>query len=109
MIDEQGNIKLIDFAMAEKLQSESEEIEAKEAKNISYLAPEIIRRDSGFTIASDWWAVGVIMFQLVLGYKPFKDKHSIAKDKVEFPNRDRKPHSDSFKDLIKQLLDKNPR
>ena len=49
------------------------------------------------------------MFQLVLGYKPFKDKHSIAKDKVEFPNRDRKPHSDSFKDLIKQLLDKNPR
>ena len=48
-----------------------------------YLAPEVIRRDSGFTIASDWWAVGVIMFQLVLGYKPFLDKNSITKkDKV---------------------------
>ena len=83
MIDEQGNIKLIDFAMAEKLQSESEEIEVKGAKNMLYLAPEVIRRDSGFTIASDWWAVGVIMFQLVLGYKPFLDKNSITKkDKV---------------------------
>ena len=56
---------------------------------------------------SDWWAVGVIAYELVFGVRPFKDSHSIEKD-IVFPNAARIPHQDSFKDLIRQLLNKSP-
>lgn len=43
----------------------------------NYLAPEVIDR-KGFKRQSDVWAIGVIAFVLVHGYKPFEDEDEQA-------------------------------
>jgi len=35
-----------------------------------YIAPEVFLRE-GYTEACDWWSVGVIMFEMMVGYPPF--------------------------------------
>ena len=76
------------------------ESEVKDVKNKLYLAPEIYKKASGFTMATDWWAVGVIIYELVLGYKPFRYNRDIEKEEVKFPSTIRIPNSDNFQDLV---------
>ncbi|VDO88478.1 unnamed protein product [Schistosoma margrebowiei] len=35
-----------------------------------YLAPEIIQ-SKGYTKAVDWWATGVLIYEMVAGHPPF--------------------------------------
>eukprot|EP01101_Sappina_pedata_P001094 TRINITY_DN11203_c0_g1_i1.p1 TRINITY_DN11203_c0_g1~~TRINITY_DN11203_c0_g1_i1.p1 ORF type:complete len:544 (-),score=200.87 TRINITY_DN11203_c0_g1_i1:52-1662(-) len=35
-----------------------------------YIAPEVFRQE-GYNNACDWWSVGVIMFEMLVGYPPF--------------------------------------
>ena len=35
-----------------------------------YIAPEIFSK-GGYTESVDWWSVGVIMFEMLVGYPPF--------------------------------------
>lgn len=37
-----------------------------------YLAPEIIK-SKGHTKAADWWAFGILIFEMLAGYPPFYD------------------------------------
>ena len=37
-----------------------------------YLAPEIIM-STGHNIGVDWWALGVLLFEMLAGYPPFYD------------------------------------
>jgi serine/threonine protein kinase len=38
----------------------------------NYIAPEILSR-RGYTKLCDWWSVGVIFFEMIIGYPPFRD------------------------------------
>ena len=43
-----------------------------------YLAPEIIR-GVGHSWAADWWSVGAILFEMMVGYPPFfSDEPSVT-------------------------------
>lgn len=70
-----------------------------------YLAPEIIQ-DKGYTKAVDWWALGVIFYEMMVGFPPFFDKETlniykkILKGVVFFPSS----VSGQAKDLIRRLL-----
>jgi serine/threonine kinase 38 len=35
-----------------------------------YIAPEVFKRN-GYTKTCDWWSLGVIMFEMLIGYPPF--------------------------------------
>lgn len=56
------------------------------------MAPEIIN-SSGHDLNVDWWAIGIIIYELVIGCTPFQnDDETILKTKiknglVEFPDR----------------------
>ena len=70
-----------------------------------YLAPEIIQ-SKGHGKAVDWWALGILIFEMLAGYPPFYDENpfgiyqKILKGAIDFPR-----HMDPLaKDLVKKLL-----
>lgn len=75
-----------------------------------YIAPEVIR-GNGHTTSVDWWALGILLYEMLFGYSPFNCANTnetfsnILKEPVSFQGRNEL--SKSCKDLIKKLLIKN--
>ncbi|RCH78118.1 hypothetical protein CU098_005923 [Rhizopus stolonifer] len=66
MLDSQGHIKLIDFGFAKIVHDMTSTL----CGTPDYLAPEIIKA-RGYTKAVDWWALGVLIYEMLVGYAPF--------------------------------------
>lgn len=70
-----------------------------------YLAPEIIL-SKGYNKSVDWWALGVLIYEMAAGYPPFfadqpiQIYEKIVQGKVKHPQN----FSLDLKDLIKNLL-----
>lgn len=70
-----------------------------------YLAPEIIL-SKGHGKAVDWWALGILIYEMLVGYPPFFDASTfkiyekILAGRIEFPRF----IDANAKDLIKKLL-----
>ena len=52
---------------------------------IDYIAPEVFTKD-GYTETVDWWSLGTIMFEMLMGYPPFtgRDTNMTWKQVIEF-------------------------
>lgn len=64
-----GYIKLIEFDVATIIPTEGKTYSVKGTPH--YMAPEMIYQYSGYSFYVDFWALGVLLFQLVCGYLPF--------------------------------------
>nr|CDS27742.1 cAMP dependent protein kinase catalytic subunit [Hymenolepis microstoma] len=70
-----------------------------------YMAPEIIM-NKGYGHAVDWWAFGVLLYEMTAGFPPFmhqeqmKTFEHIISGKLKFTNQ----FSSDLKDLIKNLI-----
>lgn len=112
MLDAQGYIKLIDFGIAKKMIDGSTRTFTV-IGTPHYMAPEIIKRTTGYGTMVDVWALGVILFEFVVGYLPFAegmDKPNqicgaVLNGKVEFP---RSYTDETGKSLILAMLAKEP-
>lgn len=70
---------------------------------------------SGYDKSVDWWAVGILMYEMLIGVTPFFNRNQnvllqkIQTSKVVFPDRKRYKidFSDDFKDLVNKLLTKD--
>ncbi|CAH01878.1 serine/threonine-protein kinase [Kluyveromyces lactis] len=75
-----------------------------------YIAPEVIR-GNGHTAAVDWWTLGILIYEMLFGFTPFKGDNTnqtfsnILKNEVVIPNNNET--SRACKDLIRKLLIKN--
>ncbi|XP_029785444.1 cAMP-dependent protein kinase catalytic subunit PRKX isoform X2 [Suricata suricatta] len=101
LLDRDGHIKLTDFGFAKKLVDKTWTL----CGTPEYLAPEVIQ-SKGHGRAVDWWALGILIFEMHSGFPPFFDDNpfgiyqKILAGKIDFPR-----HLDfSVKDLIKKLL-----
>ena len=115
MVDQEGYIKIIDYGLAKKLnEDEAEEEATTYCGTPEYLAPEMVAR-SGHDKSVDWWAIGVLMYEMLFGMTPFFNQNQrkllkkIKTAKVLFPDKTKFKidYSDEIMDLIIKLLDKD--
>ncbi|CAN6478658.1 unnamed protein product [Victoria cruziana] len=77
-----------------------------------YLAPEILL-GTGHGTAADWWSVGVILFELIVGIPPFNAEHpqtifdNILNRNIPWPHIPEEM-SHEAQDLIDRLLTEDP-
>uniref|UniRef100_A0A8C6Z887 non-specific serine/threonine protein kinase n=1 Tax=Nothoprocta perdicaria TaxID=30464 RepID=A0A8C6Z887_NOTPE len=64
LIDLDGHIKLTDFGLCTGCLAHSL------VGTPNYIAPEVLLR-KGYTQLCDWWSVGVILFEMLVGQPPF--------------------------------------
>ena len=103
-------LKLGDFSNAIKLNSNEEKAKGKYG-NPNYMAPEMIE-ENYYSYEVDIWALGIIIYKLIIGKYPFESKNeeeiynNIKKCEFSFPQDT--IISEDAKDLIKEILVKNP-
>ncbi|CAF0856558.1 unnamed protein product [Rotaria sordida] len=101
LIDGKGHIRLVDFGFAK----ETKERTFTLCGTVDYLAPEVIQ-NRGHHKASDWWAFGILIYEMLAGYPPFYDAdqfvayQKIICGKIDFPR-----HFDyAAKQLLRKIL-----
>lgn len=108
LLDDKMHAKLIDFGLSIHLPTAKKLIVCGTSE---YMAPEMIRQ-VGYGYEVDWWALGILLYELLVGKSPFVCKNRQDQDEriihseVEFP-----PDaivSPGMKDVILKLLHKSP-
>lgn len=73
LIDKDGHVKITDFGFAKVVADKTYTL----CGTPEYLAPEIIQ-SKGHNKCVDWWALGVLIFEMLAGYPPFYDDNPIG-------------------------------
>ncbi|CAD8051705.1 unnamed protein product [Paramecium primaurelia] len=103
--------KLIDFGLSVKYDAFSYNKLNAGVGTPVYLAPEVI--DGTYNEKCDVWSLGVLLFNMLVGYPPFYGKNrqdlydNIRSQNLIFDKRHWRNISDEVKDLIKRMLNKN--
>ena len=83
MISYDGHVKLVDFGFAVAVNDDSDTIMGG-CGTAMYVAPEIAAK--GMKLAHgapvDWWACGIMMFEMIAGRAPFGDTSDMSKFEV---------------------------
>jgi len=112
LLGEDGYLLVADFGLAKFVQDG--ELANSFCGTAEYLAPEMLI-GNGHDYSVDWWALGILIYEMVVGIPPFfhKNKHRmyflIRESPVNFPDpvRHKITVSADCQDLICKLLDKN--
>jgi len=111
LFDKEGNIKLTDFGLSKIIKN----VEfADKAKTIcgtpEYLAPEILMNSKGYDKSVDWWSLGVLIYEMLVGSSPFKTNNNRLLQIETYLKKINLPSnvSDSANSLITSLLQVEP-
>ena len=109
LIDEDGHFKLADFGLAKENVTDNTPTKTF-CGSLQYLTPEMLAKE-GSTKSSDIYGIGVILFEMISGAPPFYNDdrdlmyRNISENKLIFPEF----FSEELKDLLKKMLDKDPK
>lgn len=101
LLDNRGYLKVTDFGFAKRVTGRTWTL----CGTPEYLAPEVIMA-KGYHKAVDWWALGVLIYEMTVGCSPFfadqpiQIYEKIVAGRPKFPNF----VSEDLKDLCRNLL-----
>ena len=78
LISAEGHIKITDFGFAKQINDRTFTM----CGTPEYLAPEIIM-SIGHNHGVDWWALGILIYEMVSGYPPFFDENPFDGDRFD--------------------------
>lgn len=109
MLDEDGNIKLVDFGLCKQLATKND-LTYSFCGSELYLSPEMILK-TGHNYMLDIYTLGTLIFELLSGgcpiqFSPHRKEFisNILNQKIYFPAS----FSEEVKDLLSKMLQRNP-
>ena len=108
LLDSEGHIRISDFGLSKILENSRDKAYTL-CGTLKYLAPEILK-NKGYEKSVDWWSLGCIFYEMLMGHLPFKINGNVIdpevfEEKIKF-NDNMNP---LLVDLISQLLAVNPK
>ncbi|KAG0026878.1 hypothetical protein BGZ82_009260 [Podila clonocystis] len=110
LLDENGHAHLTDFNIAVYYHPSKPLVSI--AGSMAYMAPEVLLR-KGYFESVDWWSLGVVMFELLFGKRPFRGKsnelltNSILRDPLPFPDNVSDLVSANCVDVLSKLCERD--
>ncbi|ESZ95013.1 BcCMK3, calcium/calmodulin-dependent protein kinase [Sclerotinia borealis F-4128] len=113
LLTEDDVLKVVDFGVSEMFEKASDMMTAKSTGSPAFLPPELCIMKHGDVSgrAADIWSMGISLYCLRFGHIPFEQTgvlelyEAIKNDEIEY-----EPDLDpEFVDLMKRLLEKNPK
>ncbi|XP_072563214.1 serine/threonine-protein kinase N2-like isoform X1 [Paramormyrops kingsleyae] len=107
LMDADGFVRIADFGLCKEGMGHGDRTSTF-CGTPEFLAPEVLTEDN-YTRAVDWWGMGVLLFEMLVGESPFPGEDeeevfdSIVNDKVRYP-KFLSPESVS---IMQKLLEKN--
>lgn len=109
MLTLSGHIKMTDYGLSKVSMPSPTSLTRTYCGTPDFMAPEIVM-EHAYDQSVDWWAFGVLLYEMLVGKAPFYGKTEaslfkmIVYGEVKFPSG----MSKDAKDLIKKLLAKQP-
>ncbi|KAN0127439.1 Protein kinase-like domain containing protein [Lactarius tabidus] len=108
LLDYTGHIALCDFGLC-KLNMKDNDMTNTFCGTPEYLAPEILN-GAGYNRTIDWWTLGVLLYEMLVGLPPFYDEitdkmyEKILRDPLVFPDE----VAPSARTILTGLLTRDP-
>ena len=104
LLDRDGHIIITDFGFSKKVVEQTWSL----CGTPEYLAPEILQA-KGHNKAVDWWALGILIYEMLAGYPPFTDENPfVIYEKILAGNIEWPQQVDGVaKDLVRKLLEQD--
>ena len=108
LLDMHGHVCLVDFGLC-KVGWQPNTQTHTFCGSAEYLSPELLR-GKGYGKEVDWWALGVLIYEMLSGLPPFwdEDEEYMQKKIVSAPLKMHKYFSNEVKDIIRALLNRDP-
>lgn len=107
-----GTVKILDFGLA-KARDRSVSGSSARLGTVAYMAPEQIRGEV-VDARTDLWALGVVLYEMLTGRKPFGGEHEVAiahgilHDEPVLPSTLRADVSAAMEEIVLTLLERDP-
>lgn len=112
LLDAKGHAHITDFNVA--VYHPEDRLLSNVAGSKAYMAPEILLR-KGYTYGVDWWSLGVMVFELAFGRRPFHGRktgdltHSICRGTLKFPHDAETKFSVDGLVALREFLERDPK
>lgn len=111
LLDDRGHVALTDFNIA--VHYSARRMLTSVAGSMAYMAPEVLSK-RGYRSAVDWWSLGVMVYEMLFGHRPFKGKTNSSLTNIilhahyVFPDNIAEIVSPEAVSFIKDCLERDP-